>query len=272
MLIEETLFGTVDKVKVAIARLKLNEPPEGYYVAFSGGKDSCVILDLCKRAGVKYDAHYNLTTVDPPELVYFIRGNYPDVTLERPPTIDGKSATMWNLIVKKRLPPTRMVRYCCGFFKERGGDGRTVVTGVRHEESPRRAKRKMEEICNQHSDKKYLNIIIDWSKEEVWEYIHKFNVPYCELYDEGFDRLGCIMCPLSSVAKIQKEAKRWPKYAAMYRLACKKSFDKAIADGKKLTWSNGDEMYDWWVTQARSVHKDERQCSIFGLMADESIL
>ena len=44
MLKEMTLYGEVDKVKVAINRLKLHEPKEGYYVAFSGGKDSCVVL------------------------------------------------------------------------------------------------------------------------------------------------------------------------------------------------------------------------------------
>ena len=49
MLIENTLFGTVDKVQVAIDKLKKYEPPEGYYVCFSGGKDSTVIYDLVKK-------------------------------------------------------------------------------------------------------------------------------------------------------------------------------------------------------------------------------
>ena len=145
MLKELTLEGEIDKVQIAINRLKLHEPPEGYYVAFSGGKDSCVILDLVKRAGVKYDAHYNLTTVDPPELVQFIRREYPEAWEQR----NKPEKTMWDLIVQKRMPPTRLVRYWCQYLKEGGGIDRIVITGVRHQESAKRAKRKMVETCNQ---------------------------------------------------------------------------------------------------------------------------
>ena len=125
MLKDTTLFGEVDKVAIAIQRIKSFEPKEGYYVAFSGGKDSCVVLDLVKRAGVKFDAHYNLTTVDPPELVRFIKDNHPEVEINKPPK------SMWRLIEENGMPPIRQMRYCCKILKEGGGERRHVITGVR---------------------------------------------------------------------------------------------------------------------------------------------
>ena len=140
------------RVKMAIDRLKAFEPKDGsgYYVAFSGGKDSQCVYHLCQIAGVKFDAHYAVTSVDPPELVRFIKQNYPDVKFERQHWNDGKPEhyyadgrpkpiTMWNLIANTTTPPTRRMRYCCKWLKEPGGQGRIVVTGVRWAESINRA-------------------------------------------------------------------------------------------------------------------------------------
>lgn len=127
-----------DKVESAIKTLKAFEPQEGYYVAFSGGKDSQCVYHLCEMAGVKFDAHYAVTSVDPPELVRFIKANYPDVKFERQYKCKGKPITMWNLIPERRMPPTRLVRYCCEELKEAGGQGRMTVTGVRWSESTNR--------------------------------------------------------------------------------------------------------------------------------------
>ena len=133
------IYGA-DKVEKAIMRLQTYEPPEGYYLCFSGGKDSVVIKALADMAGVKYDAHYNISSVDPPELVRFIKDKHPDVIFEYPRDKDGKVITMWNLIPQKSMPPTRIVRYCCAYLKENGGKGRLKVTGVRWAESTRRKK------------------------------------------------------------------------------------------------------------------------------------
>lgn len=263
------IFGK-DKVEVAIERFKTFEPPEGYYVAFSGGKDSSVILELAKMSGVKFDAHYTLTSVDPPELVQFIKREHPEVDIEIPRYPDnykneklrGKQITMWNLIPEKKMPPTRIVRYCCKELKESRGEGRFVVTGVRWQESSKRAsrggmelaKRKTHRMENFDPDnpsqelihrcpdyaRRHLNPIIDWTTDEVWEFIHKYNVPYCKLYDEGYTRLGCIGCPMGSVEKRLKEFERYPKYKQAYINA----FDRMIQErnrGGIQTPSNKEE-------------------------------
>ena len=120
-----------EKVKASIARLKAFEPEEGYYLAFSGGKDSVTCKALLDMSGCKYDATYRVTSVDPPELVRFIKNGHPDVKREVPfypddyknEKLAGKPITMWNLIPEKLMPPTRIVRYCCKKLKESGGTG-----------------------------------------------------------------------------------------------------------------------------------------------------
>lgn len=267
MLVENTLFGEVDKVADAIEALKAFEPKEGYYVAFSGGKDSVVVKALCDMAGVKYDAHYNVTTVDPPELVRFIKEQYPDVSMDIPHYHDGKPVTMWNLIPRKLLPPTRLMRYCCEELKEHSGYGRITVTGVRKAESVRRAQtralvnigtkrnglmlmndnaenRRLVDSCYK-SRKTLINPIIEWTDEEVWEFIHKYNVPYCSLYDKGYKRLGCIGCPIGG--KAEEELDFYVKYKEAYIRA----FDRMVAERKKkglpTEWENGAEVMDWWL-------------------------
>lgn len=228
MLKETNLFFTVDKVKIAIERFQYFAPPEGYYLAFSGGKDSQTIYHLAKEAGVKFDAHYNLTTVDPPELVHFIKRNYPDVYIDRP------KQSMWQLIEKKGLP-TRLHRWCCSILKEHGGKGRICVTGVRWAESNARSLRRPYEILTPRSKpkklfndndedrrlfenctvkgKRVINPIIDWLEADVWEYLRGRGLEYCKLYDEGFTRIGCIGCPMADKQRI-KEFERYPKYLA----------------------------------------------------------
>ena len=259
MLIENTLFGTRDKVQIAIERIRQFEPPEGYYVAFSGGKDSCVVLDLVKRAGVRYDAHFNLTTVDPPELIYYIRDHHPDVEVHRP------KKSMWELIPEKKIPPTRIIRYCCPVLKEVGGKDRFVITGVRWEESARRAKRRMTETCKTDNSKRFLHPIIDWTEEEVWQYILENNLPYCSLYDEGFKRIGCVMCPMGNSKGMKEDAMRYPKIAKMYKWACNEAYKRLVEEQpeKERTWQSGDDMYNWWINGKSGKNENPDQTIIF---------
>jgi phosphoadenosine phosphosulfate reductase len=249
-LIVDTLEGVIDRVAVAIERIQTFVPEEGYYVAFSGGKDSQVVLDLVERSGVKFDAHYHVTTVDPPELVRFIRAEYPQVEWNRP------DESMYQLIRRKRLPPTRRVRYCCDYLKENGGGGRVVVTGIRWGESSRRSKRRLTESCFKDKSRTFVNPIIDWADEDVWQYIRERGLRYCELYDQGFDRIGCVMCPLQSQRGMNRDVERWPKFAAMYRRACDAAYAKSMADGHEYGhFTSGEDIYRWFLTRG-----DGRDC------------
>ena len=111
----------------------------------------------------------------------------------------------------------------------------------------------------------YLHPIIDWTSEDVWEYIHQYQVPYCSLYDEGFKRIGCVMCPFHGPKGMKRDAKRWPKIAAMYKWACNRAYEKAIADGleRANNWVSGDQMYDWWINGKSKEKLDPDQTVIF---------
>jgi phosphoadenosine phosphosulfate reductase len=243
--VTNTLF-LAQSVADSIELLKMMEPPEGYYLAFSGGKDSVVIYRLAEMAGVKFDAHYHMTP-DPPPLVKFIRQQFPSVIMERSPE------TMWQLIPRKLMPPTRMVRYCCEVLKERGGEGRVVVMGVRWAESARRRKSwKVVEKCIKKS-RITINPILFWTDAEVWEFIHSENIPYCSLYDDGYKRLGCVGCPMSYNKRRELDA--YPKIKAAYLRA----FGRMIEERKKrgldsgaeghAKWDTPENVMEWWLSR-----------------------
>jgi len=245
-----TLFGDVDKVAVAIARLREFEPPEGYFLAYSGGKDSTVLIELARRSGVRFDAHYHATTIDPPELVRFVR-QQPDVV------IDWPKKPFLSRLVEKGMP-LRQRRWCCAEYKETGGSGRIVATGIRAAESARRSKRRMVEGCLRDKRKSYLHPIIDWTDADVWEFIRGERLPYCSLYDEGFKRLGCIMCPMAGPRERERARDRWPKYGDAFRAAFVRLWNKECVERKSgrskalKKWNNGSEMFDWWLGNAAS--------------------
>lgn len=111
-------------------KLALRYSNKGFYLAFSGGKDSQSLYHVAVLSGVKFDAHYSLTTLDPPELVMFIRNKYPNVAIDRP------KLTFAQLCIKSKALPTRLMRFCCAVLKETKGAGTVTLTGVRREESP----------------------------------------------------------------------------------------------------------------------------------------
>ena len=223
-------------VEYSIRVLRENEPEEGYYLCFSGGKDSQLIYHLAKEAGVKFDAHYSVTTIDPPEVTRFIKKAYPDVIWHHPKRSFAKEC------VRKGILPTRSRRWCCQIFKEYGGDGRVVVLGIRSGESSKRSRR---EEKTSTKKKTTLSPILHWPEFAVWEYLEMSGIESCSLYDEpGIDRIGCVLCPVSSVKKRQHEMKRWPQYKKLFIKVCR----DIKASGKGDQSQSPEELFDWWIS------------------------
>jgi phosphoadenosine phosphosulfate reductase len=281
MLSENTLFGERDKIAIAIMRIKEFEPmalrnnPTGYYVCISGGKDSTVIQELCIMAGVKCEFVHNHTSVDHPETVYFIRREKIRIEeqgyifkIEIPKDSNGKQKTMWNGIFKKGLP-TRIVRWCCLELKETGGIGRYKITGVRWAESAKRKQRGLhEEITKNKNDKVVLNNdndmrrrlmescipkksfvlnpIIDWTDDDVWEFINSRNLPVNPLYKQGYKRVGCLGCPMSNS---KKDLNNFLKYKNAYFAAVKKHFEYRQQRGLSLNgiMDSPEKYFNWWL-------------------------
>jgi len=240
------------QIDTAIMRLREFEPDDGYYLAFSGGKDSIVIKQLAIEAGVKFDAHYSVTTIDPPELVHFIRFQHQDVAYDMP------DEPFLKALIKNGFP-LRHARWCCKKYKENGGSGRLVVTGVRWAESAGRSKRRMVEHCLQDDSKNFLHLIIDWSDDDVWAFIRDRKLPYCSLYDEGWKRVGCLFCPMAYYKQRQHQAKRFPRHAKAFIKAFKKLYqDRLINNPDAVSrWKSGEEIFDWWIGEGNVGSKDD---------------
>lgn len=284
--ITEEGVKTYDKVAVAIQTLKDYEQialsksdsngRNGYYVCISGGKDSTVIQQLCIMAGVKCQFYHNLTGLDHPETIYFLRREQERVReLGYDFYIVSPKKRIFQLVKEKRMLPTRIVRYCCSILKERGGQNRFVVTGVRKAESRNRSdevlvrsrglsKKDRVIIQNDNTEnrrtlehcmlqgKLALNIIVDWSDEDVWEFIETYNCPYNPLYDMGYKRVGCIGCPMSSNKRAELDAN--PKYKAMWMRMC-----QSLVKTPGSRYKTAIELYDWWTEKTKKIEIDENQ-------------
>lgn len=230
---------------------------DGFYLAFSCGKDSQAMFHVAKMAGVKFRAHMNFTSVDPPQVIIFKRRQYPSVVEHAP------RASIFDLAVEKGILPSMRIRWCCAELKESAGAGKVTLIGIRRDESSRRAKRHEVEVSNKKfsgnldqfaewqqkeiskkeeklmrkmkregkkvnedqfsldkdnevrcingKDSILVSPIFDWSESDVWYFLNNIlGVPHCELYDQGYTRIGCIMCPMSQYKQKLREMRDFP--------------------------------------------------------------
>ena len=248
-LINRALAAPLDKkIERSIALIReyekkaLELSPDGYYLAFSGGKDSIVIKQLAIEAGVRFAPWYNNTTIDPPDLIYFMRQHHADVKWSNPkiPMLQ---------FVKTRGLPIRSQRWCCEVYKEHGGDGKFKVVGVRISESARRAKLWKEFVHRKEG--LFLAPISYWTDADVWEFIHKRNLPYCKLYNEGWKRIGCVGCPMAGKKGRIEQFQRYPRFEMAWKRSAEVYFNNILRHNEKYNakYKNANEWWNWWMEQ-----------------------
>lgn len=186
-------------------------------LGFSGGKDSQVCYDLCKRSGVNFKAYFN-HCFESNITLNFIKTHYPDVIWRR----DHNFGFIQNIIVNYNgYLPTVQSAYCCSDYKHnRKYVDACSIVGVRKEESFKRKQRTAFEAKNKTTMKKnkilfdeyfeehcqstgsssiiQLKPIIDWTSNEIWNYIHTHNLPINPEYNYR-NRVGCIVCPKANL-------------------------------------------------------------------------
>lgn len=247
-------------------------------ITYSGGKDSDVLLHLAEASGILFEVLHSLTTADAPETVRHVydtfrrlEGKGINCVIDKHVQPDGSRVTMWNLIPRKMIPPTRLARYCCAELKEGGGKDRFIATGVRWAESAARKKRgglevmhndrkkslvlandndenrRLFETC-QLKGKRVVNPIIDWQAADVLNYVAAEKIPMNPLYCEGWHRVGCIGCPMAAAAARYMEFARYPKIKAAYIRAFERMLARRIEKGKdEHSWRSGVDVFHWWM-------------------------
>lgn len=283
----------MDLERKAIVRLQeAARLSEFYYekplvLTYSGGKDSEVCLELCRRAGVPFEAVHNLTTADAPETVYHVRKTFQKLEVKGikctifHPKYKGQPTSMWRLIPQKMVPPTRKMRYCCAVAKEGSMRNRCVVLGVRKWESTARADSAVAEIqgktragkttfdfdngderiiapCQMKATIK-IHPIVDWTDRDVWQFLRDAKTEMNPCYSMGFKRVGCVGCPMAGKNRYE-EFRQWPKFENLYRKAFGRMVEARRAIGKDGPWRDADEVFRWWMEDKNL----DGQLDIFG--------
>lgn len=259
-----------EKIEMALMLIRTYEPAalkistDGFYNCNSGGKDSGVVKRLMEMAKVKHTNHYSNVTIDPPELIYHLKRNSPETIWH------SKGIHLPMYMAKKAIgPPTRSCRWCCEIYKEQGGKGQFKVVGVRADESARRKGLWSQVKADTGNGSIIMSPILYWTESDVWEFTRSQSVPYCELYDDGFKRLGCVGCPLSGNIQQRKEFDRWPKYEQLWQRGFKAHWDRykdQIRKDGQERWSNYKtwmDLWDWWMKEDSINDTDQPDCQMF---------
>lgn len=229
---------TVNKILAVYEKYKNHL--DCFHVAFSGGKDSCVLLDLVHKALPKgsFLVVFSDTGMEFPDTYDVIKKTREWCYREQIPFYDVKShltpKESWELFG----PPSRVLRWCCSVHKSapqtlklREITGKNDYTGldfvgVRSQESIARSNYKYENFGKKQKGQYSHNSILEWTSAEVWLYIYENDIIINEAYKKGNGRAGCLFCPMSGGASDYFRRKSYISEVDNYVNLIKKAYDE----------------------------------------------
>lgn len=179
------------------------------YIAFSGGKDSVALLDICHRVlPLSVPVIFSDTDMEIPDTYKMweeIQSRYPEREFI---AAKAESSALENW--RRFAPPSRTIKWCCSvhkstpalmFLKQKLNKPAIKVmafVGVRGDESHGRSF--YEDSTDGAKNASQLNQmpILDWGAHELWLYILENKLMINDVYRKGLTRVGCMMCPESN--------------------------------------------------------------------------
>lgn len=203
---------SIEEKAIGEIRANANAPVN---VAFSGGKDSLAVLELAHRALGRVDVIFVDTGIDFPGNREFVEKTCRKYGSR---LFAAGSDSFWKE-VEKFGPPGKDYRWCCkvcklaplsGVIEKNYPDGCVTIDGRRRLESFSRAGTGISESNPFVPGQKSVFPIREWGAFEVWLYIFWRKLEYNPLYDLGFDRLGCYLCPSAFTSELELVGKKFP--------------------------------------------------------------
>lgn len=183
------------------------------FVSFSGGKDSTVVADLCKRAldgpGKKILHIFGDTTLEFPMTEQYV-ARYKKENPKTPMISSRNKEKNFEELCEIVGPPSRVMRWCCTIFKTgainqkisalfRGKKRIVAFQGIRHSESASRSKYERTSTNSKIAKQLTLCPIIEWFDFDVWLYLMTTGIAFNSAYRLGYARVGCYCCPNNSL-------------------------------------------------------------------------